>query len=84
MPRAKARSMARSSSHGPTAADVAGRQAEEDDLVAAQFEVADQSAVVPRDMHFVVGPVEQRLSRRRPAAGARTKARPADAIVESR
>ena len=59
-----------------TPADVGERQAEEGELVVAQFEVADQVAVVAGDMQFVVRLVEQRLqSGVATAAGARTTAR---------
>src|SRR5688500_3714459 len=44
-----------------TPADVGERQAEEGELVAAQFEIADEIAIVTRDMQLVAGVVEQRL-----------------------
>ena len=60
-------------------ADIGQGEAEEDKLVAAQFEVADQVAVVAGDMQLVIRLVEQRLQgdiAQQPAASYHSQGRP--------
>src|SRR6185295_16618686 len=64
-------------------ADIVGRQAEEDDLVLVELEIADQRAVVAGDVQLVARPGDQRserLAREQPALVPQPQ--PPDAVVE--